>query len=129
MISLFIKQENAVSNTFKKTWETYVSSWGVETSNEKRVLFKLCLDPSCKYNDPLIKTQGWDELETYMLDFHQQIPGGHFITTYFLAHSNKSIAKWEMRDGDNNMMGDGISYGEYNEDGKLVLMTGFFETP
>jgi len=118
-----------MSNNAKDTWEIYASAWKAAEVTEKRALFEKCLDPNCQYNDPLIKTKGWDELLSYMLDFHQQIPGGHFVSTYFLAHSNKSIVRWEMRNGDNIVLGEGISYGEYNEHGKLTSMTGFFETP
>lgn len=87
------------------------------------------MDDLCTYNDPLIKTIGWDELLPYMLDFHKQVPGGHFITTYFLAHHDQSIAKWEMKNGQNEVIGEGVSYGQYNDSGKLISMTGFFETP
>jgi len=118
-----------MSDNFKETWEIYVESWKVETAKEKQAIFEKCLDTSNQYNDPLIKTKGWDALIAYMLDFHQQIPGGHFVTTYFLAHSNKSIARWELRNGDQTVIGEGISYGEYNEHGMLTCETGFFETP
>ena len=115
--------------TCKETWETYTSAWQVASRAEKRALFKNSLDPACQYHDPLIKTQSWDELEAYMLDFHRQIPGGYFVTTYFLAHSNKSIARWEMRNAEHVLLGDGMSYGEYNENGNLLSMTGFFVPP
>ena len=64
-----------------------------------------------------------------MLDFHKQIPGGNFVTTYFLAHSHKSIACWDMCDAQGNKIGEGISFGQYNNDSKLIAMTGFFEAP
>ena len=118
-----------MSQNFKETWEIYTASWKTEITAKKRVLFKKSLDYACQYNDPLVKTKGWDELQSYMMDFHRQIPGGYFVTTYFMAHSNKSIARWEMRNGENVVIGDGISYGEYNENGMLVSMTGFFEPP
>jgi len=118
-----------MNHNYNEIWENYTASWKVESIEEKRALFENCLDSECKYNDPLIKTTGWDELLQYMLDFHQQIPGGHFITTYFLSHSDKSITKWEMRDADETLLGDGISYAEYNKAGKLISMTGFFEMP
>lgn len=118
-----------MKNKFADTWETYTASWKVESAAEKRALFERCLDPACRYNDPLIKTKGWDALENYMLGFHQQIPQGYFVTTYFLAHSDKSISRWEMRNGEDVVVGNGISYGEYNENGYLVSMTGFFELP
>lgn len=118
-----------MSNNFEKTWETYTSSWKAASSDDKQAIFKMCLDSQCEYSDPLTKTKGWDELVAYMLDFHKQIPGGHFVTSYFLAHNNQSIAKWQMKNGENTVLGEGISYGKYNEKGKLVTMTGFFEPP
>ena len=118
-----------MSQNFEQTWNTYRASWQADTAVEKRELFKKSLDPACQYNDPLVRTKGWDELEAVMLGFHQQIPGGYFVTTYFLAHSNKSIARWELYNGDHVALGDGISYGEYNDAGMLVSMTGFFELP
>jgi len=117
-----------MKNDLKKTWETYTSSWKTVSAESKRLIFAECLDPDCAYSDPLIKTSGCDELVDYMLDFHQQVPGGHFVTNYFLAHNSQSIAKWEMKNGENAVIGEGISYGKYNENGKLVSLTGFFET-
>jgi len=118
-----------MKDDFQATWEQYTSAWKEESAENKLNIFKQCLDRSCQYNDPVVKTTGYDELSAYMLDFHKQIAGGHFVTQYFLAHSNKSIARWEMRNDKNELLGDGISYGEYNEAGKLISMTGFFETP
>lgn len=62
-----------------------------------------------------------------MLGFHQHVPGGSFETHYFLAHHERSIAKWNMCNGAGEIIGEGVSYGEYGRDGKLVAMTGFFD--
>ncbi len=118
-----------MTNKFEAIWESYTSSWKSNTADDKRAIFERCLDKECVYNDPLVKTQGWDALVAYMLDFHQQIPGGHFETVYFLAHNNQSIARWHMKNADNEIVGEGISYGQYNSEGKLKKMTGFFDTP
>jgi hypothetical protein len=64
-----------------------------------------------------------------MLEFHKQVPRGYFETTYFLAHHGRRIAKWRMLNGNKEQIGDGLSYGEFGPDGKLVSMTGFFELP
>lgn len=114
---------------YEKVWETYVRSWKAKTAQEKRTLFEASLNPKCIYQDPLTRAQGWDELVAYMLDFHKQVPGGHFVTQQFMTHSDRSVARWEMQGADGSVMGDGISYAEYGADDKLVTMTGFFETP
>jgi len=118
-----------MNNDLEGTWEAYTSSWQADSAEKKRTIFEECLDDSCVYNDPHVKTKNWDELLGYMLDFNVQVPGGHFVTKSFMAHNNQSIAKWEMKNGQQAVIGEGISYGRYNENGKLISMTGFFETP
>jgi len=65
----------------------------------------------------------------YMVSFHEQVPGGHFVTTFFQTHSNQSVAKWNMVAGDGTELGKGISYCTYNDEGKLKSATGFFDLP
>lgn len=109
-------------------WEKYVSAWRAEGTTSKQEILKNCADEAVVYTDPLVSTTGLEELIAYMVDFHRQIPGGHFVTTYFLAHDDKSIARWNMVDGAGRVLSDGMSYGEY-ADGRLTTTTGFFQTP
>jgi len=113
----------------QEIWETYAASWRATDAAEKMALFAQCLDADCQYQDPLATARGWEELTAYMLEFHRQIPGGHFVTTEFLTHNNKSVARWEMRDNKDAVLGTGISYGEYTESGRLHQMTGFYPLP
>jgi hypothetical protein len=112
----------------RETWETYVSAWKETSGDGKRAALIASVAPACVYRDPLTQADGHDALIAYMLGFHQQVPGGHFETTYFLAHHDRSIAKWRMRSGDGTVVGEGVSYGEYDAHGKLSAMTGFFDT-
>ena len=116
-------------DTNRETWDTYTSAWKLATAEEKLSVLGRSTDQACIYRDPLAHTCGHTELVGYMLDFHQQMPGGHFETTHFQSHHGRSIAGWNMRDGSGAIVGDGISYGEYNDTGKLIGMTGFFATP
>lgn len=118
-----------MTNDFENTWETYTSSWKANSEDKKRAIFEQCLDVNCEYTDPLAKTTSLDDLLDYMVDFHAQVPGGYFVTKRFMAHNDQSIAEWDMKNGDNVVIGVGISYGKYNKSGKLISMTGFFETP
>lgn len=113
---------------FKDIWETYSSAWKAETEVQKRAILADTLATQAVYTDPTGVRTGYDELIGYMTEFHKQIPGGHFVVTYFLAHHGKSIAKWNMMAGDGSKIGVGVSYGEYNADNKLVAITGFFDT-
>lgn len=108
-------------------WETYAESWKVP-ADEKKARYVDSLAPDCVYTDPLTQAQGWDELLAYMVEFHQQVPGGHFVTKRFEVHHDVSLAHWDMVAGDGSVVGEGASYGRYGDDGKLVAMTGFFAT-
>ena len=118
-----------MNNALQAVWERYVRSWQVTSIAEKREIYSTCLAPDCVYTDPLLQAKGWDELGAYMAAFHEQIPGGHFVTQQFLAHHQRSVARWKMANGDGATLGEGISYAEYDEQHRLVTMTGFFATP
>jgi|ERR1043166_1401785 hypothetical protein len=113
----------------RTTWETYATAWKQPSRQAKQAALAASAADGCVYRDPLTQTEGHDALIAYMESFHAQLPGGHFETVYFLAHHDRSIARWNMRDGDGAIVGEGVSYGEYDAHGKLVAMTGFFEAP
>lgn len=127
----FEREETAVcaDESFKHVWETYVRSWKAETPEDRQALLQSSLDPECIYQDPLTRVEGLDALSAYMSEFHRQVPGGHFVTRYFMAYDARSIARWEMQGADGSVLGDGISYAEYGVDGKLARMTAFFQRP
>jgi len=118
-----------MNDQFHTIWETYTLAWKENTEAEKMALFRECLAPNCVYRDPVAVAEGWGELVSYMLEFHESIPGGHFLTREFKSHNNRSIAEWDMCAKDGTVIGVGISYGEYNEEGRLMAMTGFFDSP
>lgn len=113
----------------RDVWERYVSAWKASSKAAKLAALAGSVDTACTYRDPLAVAIGHEQLVAYMLDFHRQVPGGHFVTTYFQAHHDRSIAKWNMVDGSGRVIGDGVSFGEYSAEGRLVTMTGFFEPP
>jgi hypothetical protein len=114
--------------SMRRTWETYAAAWRARPESDKRAALEASVDRACVYRDPRTVAEGHDALVAAMLAFHDRVPGGHFETTYFLAHHGRSIARWTMRGGDGAALGEGISYGEYGPHGRLVAMTGFFQT-
>jgi predicted transcriptional regulator YdeE len=86
-----------MANEQRTVWERYVASWRAVSAAERRTAFEACLAPDCVYTDPLTRTQGWDALAAYMLEFHRQFPGGHFVTEYFLAHHGSRLSEIEQR--------------------------------
>lgn len=118
-----------MASTHRAMWDRYVAAWRADGGAEKRALFEECLAEDCVYTDPLVRAEGWQALEGYMVEFHRQVPGGAFVTERFISHHGTSIAVWTMVNGAGQPIGDGVSYGEYDAAGKLVRMTGFFDVP
>ena len=118
-----------MNSAIRATWDTYTMAWRETSAQAKAERLQASTTKHCTYRDPLTQTEGQDALVQYMLDFHQQIPGGYFETTWFLAHHDRSISKWKMLAGDGAVVGEGVSYGEYDSQGKLRAMTGFFDSP
>lgn len=118
-----------MTTSHRSTWEHYAASWKATSPAERQALFARSLAADYEYRDPLSTTQGWGQLDAYINQFQQQVPGGHFVTKRFSAHHDRSLVHWDMCDVDGNVVGEGLSYGQYDLHGKLVAMTGFFETP
>lgn len=118
-----------MSHAMRTTWDTYTASWKAATPAEKQALFAASLDKNCTYTDPLGQATGWDALTHTMQGFHQQIPGGYFVTQQFTSHHQHCMVQWKMYSGDGLELGEGTSFGQYNDQGKLVAMTGFYDTP
>lgn len=113
----------------RATWDTYASAWRHPDPSAKQAALHASVAPSAHYRDPQTHAVGHQALLEVLLAFHQQVPGGHFETTHFWAHHDRSVSRWKMRDGQGAELGEGISYGEYDAQGKLIAMTGFFDVP
>jgi hypothetical protein len=118
-----------MSVDLQRVWQGYVAAWKAESTGEKRALLADSVAPACVYRDPLMQANGWEELIGYMLEFRKQVPGGYFETEEFMAHHGRSVAKWKMLNGQGIAIGEGVSFGEYDDSARLVAMTGFFRTP
>lgn len=119
---------NPQTSAKKQVWEIYTEVWGTAKLSERLARFGKCLDRECVYTAPGAATRGWDELNAEMERFHSDVPGGHFALTYFLEHHEYCFAKWDLLGKDGATLGQGQSVGEFNAQGKLVKMTGFFES-
>ena len=110
-------------------WETYVSAWKLTSKAAQRERLGGCLAADCVYTDPLTVARGVEALLEYMAAFHEQVPGGHFVTVQFFSHHERCAARWKMVNATGEPLDEGVSYGEYDETGRLKRMTGFFNPP
>jgi hypothetical protein len=128
MPALPTKRKTTVHIDHQQIWETYTSAWKAGSVDDQRALLGASLAPGCTYQDPLVAVGGCEALLAYMAQFHQQLPGAYFATRRFRFHHGQSVAQWDMLDAQGQVIGDGVSVGRYNEAGRLVTVTGFFDT-
>jgi hypothetical protein len=119
---------SGMTNDLRATWDTYASAWKATAADDKASALRASVAATAIYRDPLTEAKGHAALIAAMIDFHQRVPGGHFVTTHFEAHHDRSLARWTMHDAAGAVLGDGTSFGEYGPDGRLVAMTGFYAT-
>ncbi len=117
------------SNSHKNTWDNYTKSWSEIDAPKRLKLFEQCLSPDCVYTDPIIQATGYEQLSGYMSELQKNVPGVRFITTDFKNHHDRSLTHWNMVDSNGNVLSQEASYGLYGTDGRLMQMTGFFESP
>ena len=118
-----------MSTAFESTWTTYTAAWKAGSDEERQALLGRSVQPDCHYADPLVQVEGWPALSTYVAVLQRPVPGVHFVTRRFIVHHGRSMAQWHMLDGQARTVGEGVSFGEYADDGRLRRMTGFFELP
>jgi hypothetical protein len=116
-------------HTQQNIWETYTNSWPEVNESKRLQLFERALSPDCIYTDPLIQTIGYEQLSRYMSELQNNVLGVKFATTDFKNHHDRSLAHWNMLDGEGNCLTQGASYGLYGSDGRLTQMSGFFDPP
>ncbi len=117
------------NNTNLNTLEAYSKALSMADESDRQKLFELSLSPDCIYTDPLVQTKGYAQLSAYISELHKNIPDVAFVITNFKFHHDRSLAHWNMVDGNDNLIFEGASYGLYGVDGRLTQMTGFFEPP
>ncbi len=111
----------------RSQWDAYGTLWTVADEADRLAACDGALAPNCTYTDPAVHADGWAEIVQYMTGFQADVPGGHFVTTAFTEHHNRSLARWQMALGDGTVVGTGHSFATYDDSGLLTSMTGFFD--
>lgn len=118
-----------MNTNLQTTWANYTAAWNASDSEAMKALFTQNLAADCAYRDPIATTTGYDELAGYITQVHASIPGVQLVTRDFTSHNQRCIVHWDMCAADGSVMSDGVSYGEFDESGKLIAMAGFFDLP
>ncbi len=117
------------SEALKTTWATYQAAWEDVGPEERQQLLNTSVTDDCVYSDPNVECSGRVALVEYIEAFRQSLPGGTFKNHTFLDHHAQSIAEWSLNDASGAELQPGKSYARYDEDHRITVVTGFFQTP
>lgn len=112
------------------TFETYQSAWriGVPPAERQRLLRESVAE-DCQYQDPGTECHGLDQLTAKIQDASAKSPGASFRNDRFFEHHDKAVVEWTMLDGAGEEFARGASYVQFGPDGRLAIMTGFYNPP
>ena len=116
-----------LAETRRATIETWSRAWSEPDARRRLDLLAQAAAETCTYMDPGADLAGHAAISGYMRDFQVSMPGARFVTTGFRTHHDRCVLQWEMVDGDGRLLSPGISAGVFDEHGRLVQMTGFFD--
>ncbi|TYL87509.1 nuclear transport factor 2 family protein [Bradyrhizobium rifense] len=112
-----------------KTWNIYQSAWGPIDETERRRLLEQSVALDCVYADPVSQVHGRDALMARIAQSQLKFPGAHFKNDSYLVHHEQGLFRWTMYNGLGQVFVKGESFGRFDDDGRLVQATGFFEVP
>ena len=110
-------------------WQTYTSVWRTLADEERQEIYGQCLVEQFTYEDPLMKTQGWDEFGEYVAATQASVPGLRFETLVSFQLGNRLATKWQMLDGANSILAEGFGFATFSIENKLESVTNFYATP
>lgn len=112
------------------TWKTYQSAWSDIGDAERRGMLETSVSDACRYTDPTTaELLGRDELVEKIRASARTYPGVSFRNDRVTELEDRAFFEWTMYDANAVPMIDGASYGEFDGDGRLSRMSGFFASP
>ena len=111
--------------TSEALWKRYAAIWSMD-DDARGAELGACLAVDATYCDPNGLIHGPAELSTYMGQFQQSAPGGHFRIRSVLHHHGRSLANWALHGPDGSPLQQGTSFATLTDDGRLHHISGFF---
>lgn len=113
----------------REIWSAYEGAWNEVDAARRSAILRQTLDEKFIYCDPLIRTEGHDQLSGYIGELQKAVPGVRIVTASFEQHHDRCLVKWTMQDGHSNVLANGVTCGELDGNGLLKKATVFYDPP
>ena len=119
------------TTTINTVVDGYFAMWNETDPLRRREVTAATWAQGASYVDPLFAADGRDALDALVIAVHEQFPGHRFrLTGAIDAHHDRARWSWELA-GPNGSppVAVGVDFAVLAPDGRLRMVTGFFEQP
>ncbi|MCR9095004.1 MAG: DUF2358 domain-containing protein [bacterium] len=103
-----------------------MAAWNEPEPARVRAHLDAALSPDVVFIDPSIVTRGIDEFEANVHEVHDRLPGAEYRRASGLDHHHDLVRyAWEIR-RDGELVLPGFDVTEFDDDGRVVRVLGFF---
>ena len=116
--------------SYRATWDRYGDAWRTADPATCKRLVDSCMTADCKVLTPESSSVGHSLLLANIAAFQtQMLPGGGFVTTSFITHNQRALAKWDMVDAKGTILGRGHTYTYYSNPQHIGELADFPDAP
>jgi hypothetical protein len=109
--------------------EHYFQSWNTADDDERRKVLKGYWADDATYTDPTVHVDGLEALVKHIAGFqgNPQMKGFSIDRSSGIGVHHRSFRfQWEMKSPTGQVLTPGIDYGEFDDEGRITKIVGFF---
>jgi hypothetical protein len=110
------------------TVRLYCAAWGEPEAEKRRAMLAQVCSDITHYTDPTVHFNHWRELDAYVENVHVMFPGCRIeITSGIDTHHGNGRFHWRFVTSDGATRQAGVDFVEFDADGRLGRIVGFFD--
>ena len=110
-------------------WNSYQDAWADIPLDKRERLLRASVSEDVVFTNPNASGQGFGNLLTHVGEFQKQFPGAHFRSNRLLEQHGQLLSEWTMLNRDGSEFVTAHSYAQYNDEGRLTHLAGFWKLP
>ena len=113
--------------TPEETIDIYASAWSEIDPGQRMAILEKVLTSDCTYTDPRVHAANPSELSDHIGRILPTRPGARVLRTSAVdMHHGKARFAWHMVNADGTALPAGLDIVEFDEEGRLRMILGFF---
>ena len=113
-------------DTAEQIWKSYLQAYSNVSPEERRRLLELTVSDDIVSTNPGDEFTGLESLIVHVEHFQQRLPGAYFKLNKLLFHHEQALSEWTLHRSDDTPLRTAYTYGRFNDQGRMTLLTGFF---